>query len=102
MILYPKIYLHDVTKITSEMLRTNGIKALILDMDNTLLDMDKNIIEGGQEWIKSMKMLISISSPMAMKSIIAKNLAHLAVSSRYNLPCWLTTSCCEFSFSIRF
>lgn len=55
MILYPKIYLKNVTKITDEMLQENGIKALILDVDNTLIDYNKNLLEGVKEWSQQMK-----------------------------------------------
>lgn len=54
MILYPQLYLEDVTKITIELLKKHNIKALILDMDNTLLDYGHNILEGAREWIEQM------------------------------------------------
>ena len=41
MLLYPDYYCKDVTKITLELLRKNNIKGLILDVDNTLIDIDK-------------------------------------------------------------
>ena len=69
MVLYPNLYLKDVTKITIELVRANNIKALILDMDNTLLDFDKNIIEGGKEWINSMH-------EEGIKTCIVSNSAH--------------------------
>ena len=55
MLIYPKIYLENVTKITIEFLKENGIKALILDIDNTLLDFDKNLLEGVEEWCNNLK-----------------------------------------------
>lgn len=45
MIIYPKAYLENVTKITIEFLKENGIKAIILDIDNTLIDFDKNLLK---------------------------------------------------------
>ena len=45
MLIYPKAYLENVTKITIEFLRENKIEALILDIDNTLLDFDKNLLK---------------------------------------------------------
>ncbi len=51
MILYPKLYCDKVTDITVEYLLDNGIKAMILDVDNTLIDFDKNMIEGLEDWI---------------------------------------------------
>ena len=41
MLIYPKTYVENVTKITIEFLRENNLKALILDIDNTLIDFDK-------------------------------------------------------------
>ena len=43
MILYPKAYFESVKEITIDFLNKNNIKALILDVDNTILDFDKNI-----------------------------------------------------------
>jgi len=48
--LYPKLYLENVMKITEEMLNKNGIKGLILDIDNTLKDYDKKIPDGVLKW----------------------------------------------------
>ncbi len=42
--IYPKIYLENVTKITIEFLKENNLKAIILDIDNTLIDFDKNLL----------------------------------------------------------
>lgn len=55
MILYPKLYLEKVTDITIEKLKKYHIEALILDMDNTLLDFDKKIVEGGKQWVEQLK-----------------------------------------------
>ena len=55
MILYPKIYLESVKDISIELLNKNNIKALILDVDNTILDFDKNIPQGVEEWCKELK-----------------------------------------------
>ena len=55
MILYPKLYCDKVTDITVDYLLDNGIKAMILDVDNTLIDFDKNMIEGLEDWIKKIK-----------------------------------------------
>ena len=55
MILYPKFYLKSVKEISIELLRNNNIKALILDVDNTLIDIDRNLIEGAEEWCESLK-----------------------------------------------
>lgn len=55
MLIYPKAYLNSVKEITIEFLKQNKIKALILDVDNTILDFDKNIPEGVEEWSKELK-----------------------------------------------
>lgn len=53
--LYPKLYLKNIKEITIEILNQNNIKGLILDIDNTLIDFDKNILEGTEEWCKNLK-----------------------------------------------
>lgn len=50
MILYPKKYFENITKITPEFLKENDIKGLILDIDNTLIDFDKKLFDGAKEW----------------------------------------------------
>ena len=44
MLIYPDEYLKNVKEITIEFLQKNDIKALILDIDNTLIDFDKNLL----------------------------------------------------------
>lgn len=55
MLLYPKLYLKNVKEITIELLKTNNLKALILDVDNTLIDYEKNILEGAKQWATNLK-----------------------------------------------
>ncbi|MCI8481896.1 MAG: YqeG family HAD IIIA-type phosphatase [Clostridia bacterium] len=55
MILYPKIYLNNVQQITYELLIKNNIQGLILDVDNTLIDYDKNMPEGIKTWCEDLK-----------------------------------------------
>lgn len=55
MILYPKAYFESVKEITIDFLNKNNIKALILDVDNTILDFDKNIPEGIDKWCEDLK-----------------------------------------------
>ena len=50
--LYPKFYFDKITDITVEFLNENNIKALILDVDNTLIDIDRKPVEGLVEWHK--------------------------------------------------
>lgn len=55
MIFYPKLYLDKVTDITINMLKKHNIKGLILDVDNTLIDLDRNMLDGVEEWCKELK-----------------------------------------------
>ena len=55
MILYPKHYCKKITDINLEFLKQNNIKGLILDVDNTLIDYDLNLITGAKEWAKNIK-----------------------------------------------
>jgi HAD superfamily phosphatase (TIGR01668 family) len=53
--IYPKLYCEKITDITVEYLKENNIKALILDVDNTLLDFDLKFIEGLEAWHNNIK-----------------------------------------------
>lgn len=55
MILYPKLYIDNVKEITFELLQKNGIKGLILDVDNTLIDYYKNMPDGVKKWCEDLK-----------------------------------------------
>lgn len=55
MLFYPNDYFKSVTDITYEYLIKNNIKALILDVDNTLIDYDKNLSEDIIKWAKDLK-----------------------------------------------
>lgn len=55
MLFYPNIYLDSVKDVTIDFLNKNNIKALILDVDNTILDFDKNIPEGVEKWCEELK-----------------------------------------------
>ena len=55
MLFYPDLYLKKVEDITIETLQKNKIKALILDVDNTLIDYNKNLSESVIEWTKNLK-----------------------------------------------
>lgn len=53
--IYPRLYCKNILEVTPEILKENNIKALILDVDNTLLDFDLKIIDGLENWGKIMK-----------------------------------------------
>lgn len=55
MIIYPKLYCKKVTEISIDYLKSNNIKALMLDVDNTLLDFDLNILDGLESWYQELK-----------------------------------------------
>ena len=52
---YPDLYLTNIKEITLELLKEKNIKGLILDVDNTLIDYDKNLLEGAKEWCDNLK-----------------------------------------------
>lgn len=53
--IYPNAYLNKVQDITIEFLMKNNIKALILDVDNTLIDYYKNLSDEVIQWANEMK-----------------------------------------------
>ena len=55
MILYPDYYCNKITDISIDLLNSKNIKGLILDIDNTLIDFDRNILKGAKEWVDEMK-----------------------------------------------
>ncbi len=55
MLLYPKAYFNNVREININFLKENNIKALILDVDNTLIDYDKNLNKETIIWAEELK-----------------------------------------------
>ena len=55
LILYPKAHFNNVKEISIKFLKKNNIKALILDVDNTLIDYDRNMPDGTVEWVEQLK-----------------------------------------------
>ena len=55
MILYPNEYFNNVREINIDFLKKNEIKALILDVDNTLIDYDKNLDKATIKWAENLK-----------------------------------------------
>lgn len=53
--IYPNSYFKSVDKISKEFLKSNQINALILDVDNTLIDYYKNISIQVKQWVKNLK-----------------------------------------------
>ena len=55
MLIYPNAYLEKVQNITIQFLIKNKIKALIMDVDNTLIDYEKNLSEEVVNWANEMQ-----------------------------------------------
>lgn len=55
LILYPDAYFKNAREITTDFLSKNNINALILDLDNTLIDYQRNMPEGTIEWVNTLK-----------------------------------------------
>ena len=55
MILYPNAHFKNVREITIDFLQNNKINALILDVDNTLIDYDKNLSQETIKWAEYLK-----------------------------------------------
>lgn len=53
--LYPDLYIENVLEIDENIVKEKGIKALLLDIDNTLVYYNKNILSGVEKWSKKMK-----------------------------------------------
>ena len=52
MLLYPKFYYKNVQSIDLNMLYDIGIRGIILDVDNTLIDYKEVMPDGIKEWVK--------------------------------------------------
>lgn len=52
---YPKSRFKNVLEITDSFLKENKIKGIILDIDNTLMDYDGNILNGIHDWIANLQ-----------------------------------------------
>ena len=78
--LKPKAKFDKITDIDIQFLKNNGIKAVILDVDNTLMDLDRKTLENIEKWIEKLKkenIKICIASNSIKKnkvSNMAKNL----------------------------
>lgn len=55
MLIYPKEYFNKIEEITIEYLQKYKIKALILDMDNTLINVKEEMPQDVENWAKSLK-----------------------------------------------
>lgn len=55
MIFYPKSYFNSILEIDSKFFLKNNIKAILLDIDNTILDTEDNMVEGLEDWVKNIQ-----------------------------------------------
>ena len=55
MILYPDKYFKKVEEITIDFLQKNKLKALILDVDNTLIDYNRKMSSEVKQWAKDLR-----------------------------------------------
>lgn len=53
--LKPDARFNKITEITPDFLTANNIKAIILDVDNTLIDLNANKIDNIEDWIRKIK-----------------------------------------------
>ena len=55
MIIYPNLYIENITKINKEIIVKYKIKAMLLDVDNTILNYDGKMIDGLEQWAEATK-----------------------------------------------
>lgn len=81
--LYPKEYFTTVKAINIEFLKKNHIEGLILDVDNTLIDLNRKMPEGVDKWVEKLK-------EAGIKFCILSNSNQIdkigAVAQRLNIP----------------
>lgn len=82
--LYPDVYVQNITNLSVKYLRSKGIKGLILDMDNTLLNHKAKMkLKGLNEWIKKIKesgiKIVLVSNSIKRKKVIE-------TSKYYDIP----------------
>lgn len=53
--IYPNAYFNKIENITIEFFKKNKIKALLLDVDNTLVDYSKKMTKEVKTWVKDLK-----------------------------------------------
>lgn len=54
-LLYPKLYYKNIQSIDIQKLLDLNIKGLVLDVDNTLIDLDRNMPKGVKTWVENAK-----------------------------------------------
>ncbi len=54
MIFYPNSYFEKITDITPDFFKKNNIYGLLIDIDNTIITKDGNVVENLEEWAQGM------------------------------------------------
>lgn len=78
--IYPDLYLDSIKNINATLLKKNNIEGLILDVDNTLIDYDRNLVSGAEKWCDELKnegikcVILSNSNKRDKVSNVAKSL----------------------------
>lgn len=57
MILYPKLYINNILEIDEKIIKENNIHAILLDIDNTIMYYNRELVEGIEEWARRIKNL---------------------------------------------
>ena len=52
---YPKKVFKNILDINLDFLKGNNIEAIFLDVDNTIMDYDYNVLEGIESWLQNLK-----------------------------------------------
>lgn len=80
---YPDKYLDNVLEISPELLKKKEIQGIILDIDNTLIDKEKNMLSGVKEWIKELK---NNNIKVCIVSNTNKKLKAEKIAQKLNVP----------------
>ncbi len=78
--IYPSLYLESVKSINATLLKKNKISGLILDVDNTLIDYYRNLVDGAEKWCEELKnegikcIILSNSNKKSKVEEVAKKL----------------------------
>ena len=84
--IYPNAYLKNVREITIQFLQKNNLRALILDVDNTLIDYYKNLSNETIQWANELKengIKLYILSNTNKKEKVAKVAKQLGIEYEY-------------------
>lgn len=57
MILYPNLYLNNILEVKENIIKEKNIKAVLIDIDNTVMYYDRNLLVGLEEWADELKKL---------------------------------------------